>query len=524
MRIAIGAIALAFALGLNAAPAQAAGAEAYVPASAAGMVVWQNPKETLSRIETLMAVSGMAPPGQQAGWLEAQMTEQDPRLKAIDLSKPVYVALVPAGSEGLKGVAVLHRKAKDETKIESKPDEPFRMVAKKDVVLMIQAGLAKSYESPAKKAYSIDGMAKQFKADNDLFAHFDSAKLSQVLDALGGEAKDMKRVLEETTSVALATQLGTQGLFARWMSQYDPKSKSGKQIASLENTEAPLIHSLPRQNYVFVMGGLFGSAETMEMALDETITQIIEAATAEEPGQKTLTDQIGKLRGVFKGKFQDDQKIAMGMAMPGDPATVNLVGWLSGSAKKTQALVTGMAEWMNETIGVMSKEMDQEIPMALKKSEPQKVKSTQLEGWQIDLKEELPPDMTPAQKAMVTAPLRYGAVGKNTVMAWNTPTPVLTELVSGGTKDLLATPKFARTRQQLDKSRFAEMYLDVGPIIAAFAAEQNPMMATSLKAILSTLPSFGATAEKIGNGARFDLFVPVEVAQVAGGVGAMLQQ
>jgi hypothetical protein len=110
------------------------------------------------------------------------------------------------------------------------------------------------------------------------------------------------------------------------------------------------------------------------------------------------------------------------------------------------------------------------------------------------------------------------------VFAWNAPSPSLTALAERTKNDPLAGPKFARTQKQLARARVAEMYLDVGPVAAGIMADQNPMMARSMTALLSTLPAFGGTLARMGEGLRMDMFVPIETVQVAGGLAALFQQ
>ena len=68
---------------------------AFIPATAGGAMVWKKPQATLAKIEAIAVQAGMAPPEAEPGWLEKTLAAQTPMIAEIDLSKPLWVGVMP---------------------------------------------------------------------------------------------------------------------------------------------------------------------------------------------------------------------------------------------------------------------------------------------------------------------------------------------------------------------------------------------------------------------------------------------
>ena len=533
MRFGTWALALTI-VGAGAGPAGAQSpAKSFLPAKAVAVAVWQNPRQTLRRVEAVMAQSGFAAPAQSPGWLEAQLVSRDPRLQAVDMTQPVYVAVVPHDTEPAGVMAVVHRK---ESKVELKtePAEPFRLVAKKKVLLLLEDKLDAAYEKPTKKPYRFGKTARQFWGDNDLFAHMSSKKVLALLAAFEKQNPERKedlasfrQTLSETRSLAFAAQLADEGLFGRFLGIYDPDSPTGKAVASTENTDDPLIYGLPAAPYFMMLGSRGGSAEATELSTRAAVDQLLQTIedTPASTEMSALMNHLKKIDQVYDGLFVDDQRSAFGFAMPADWKKLHMVGWIRGSAQKTGKLLSNLAQWMQGLLKTALEQSGSEKEVELREVDSEKVGKVKLEGYALQLGEGSTAELSPEAKTLVQTPLRWGEVDDETlVFAWNAPSPSLTALAERTKNDPLAGPKFARTQKQLARARVAEMYLDVGPVAAGIMADQNPMMARSMTALLSTLPAFGGTLARMGEGLRMDMFVPIETVQVAGGLAALFQQ
>ncbi len=497
------------ALGMAPTMVFALGVEDYVPASAAGMVVWRNPLATLSRIEDALCAAGVCPPGAASGWIVKPLKANEVWLEGVDLSRPVAVAILETDGGDLRPIIALHRKAASDPLIRTRTDNPFRLVAHEDVILMVDEHLGSGHESPSEERYEPDEVALKLAATDDIFVHLDGGKLLAASDA--GWLKDLIYTstylrLDETTSLTLSLRVASGGVLLRYLEQYRPNSDAARRAASLRNTDTPLIQGLPAQDYFAVLGWRLGSAALVREAIMDFVSRMVELTTedGDDPTDRATVQQLEQLPSVFEDKFRRGQRWVLGLAMPEDVASLSLVGWTSGRKKKTNALISSLAEWLNTLLVTMAKDVDYDDPVVLRPAPaPLKVEGAELRGYRLDgglVRER--PEFQRSQAAFLS-----GTAGRTTVMSWNAPPAVLEELVRRTESDVLSDAKFSQARAELPDSRFAEIFLDVEPIATALTSGQGPTA--------STTPAAGIAFSKMEGGWRSDLFLPFEALSAA---------
>lgn len=550
---------LALALVVGAAPTPSSGAPAfdparYMPPKAGGVLVFEDVRGTLLRLENMAQAAGVAPPGSESGWLQASLLAEFPTAAELDLARPIWVGFMPQSKAAVesdelpKAVLVLPIKGQGEGLVEALKAD-MKVARRPGWIIAVDKKQPDRLLKPHAKPFSLPAHLDRLRKSADLFGVL-SVAANPALFAAEDDASDLSAVppvlrplmttaqqmqadqMKEMEAFSFGVGVATDGFDVLMQLHPRPGTDLAKTGRATKNYEGPLLEGLPPEDYVVVMAARPPTDAPTDPWTDALVTMLRSSDDLDPEVEKkfkelqAITAKDAKCRRVSAGVLVSSSANDLRVLASSD----------CGSSSKLTEKLRDLAGWSADFMTLVSEQPEQ-TPPEQKASPPNAVKlvhekgarrvgSKKLDVARMEFSDaHFPPENREAA-AVLRQPLVFGPVDADTtVIAWNAPEPLLQRAVAAAEKGgPVKLPAAAAATARLLAPRHTEAYLFVAPLVSAFAPADVSGMLGPLRFLLAQMPPLGVAIQTQPDGSQlYQLFLPQQLAQLALSVAQMQQ-
>jgi hypothetical protein len=524
----------------------------FMPANAGGIIVWKKPQATLAKIEELAAQSGSAPPGATPGWLEQSLAARTPMIADIDLSRPIWIGVMPESKKAstlgaeepnpelvmvvaVKGEAALVREALS---------KEMNVTRRGDLLVAVDKRLPASLAQPSKKPFRFPANTNVLRSRSHLAGTVRLQAFPSIRDVLAGKGE-----MDDSTGippgmgpiVAAARQMQTEewdqvehisfgaGFAAAGVElfgQSHPKagSKLAKKAKKRGNATGPLIRGLPPENYLLV-GAVRTSPGAAAETARSTVASILGSSESIEPDIRQKLEELDEIA----AKSGECSQQAFGVASLGALESLHFVGASRCVAAKSMlGSLRALARWGSEVVELIdAKDRPQGTAPRVRvrhEAGKQTVESVAFDEVRLEFGSDSPVD--PDERELLQKPVVFGSVTPKIVTAaWNASPGQLERLVAAAkAQKAMTEPAGLRTaRSGLLAPRHSEIFVFAGPIFSAFAPTDMASMMAPLRLLMAQMPPLSMAGQVQPDGSDlYQVVMPEQLVQMVAAFSQMM--
>lgn len=389
-------------------------------------------------------------------------------------------------------------------------------VQTRDAVMYVDLkGLRPELEKGMKEARA--EMDKQFKDPNAAKANpFAGQMNAQMQKMLGSYMEAAEKMIKDGRSATFSLNLTDTGISTAALADFEPDSETGKLVAQVQNTDAPLMSGLPDATY-FAFGGVKLTPDVSTRLFNDFLQPMLDSA---DEGKK---QNLSKALDAMKDTLSVSKGMSLGyVSTSGAPGT-GLVGVLSvahGDARKILEDQKTALPAVGQLMGPGGQKNGLDVTLGA----PRTVDGVTLQSY--TMKFNFDPNDPQSAQAQQMITMMYGrdgmkgvmgAVNDNTFLtATGASEQMLADAIAAAKKDENNLDRTAGVRKlagELPKQRAMEFYVAVDNIARAVVnAMKQQGVAVQFK-LPPNLPPIAVSAGTEGSTARVEGVIPTQLIQ-----------
>lgn len=370
--------------------------------------------------------------------------------------------------------------------------------------------------------------------EDELAVNPQMAKFTPVIKAIVTQVfNGMDAFMRDAQGATFGINLSDEGLSISLLAEFQPNSYLGNTVASIANTDKPLLGGLPSGKYLMYGGAVMDPKVATKLLDDMTAPVLKELATVEGGEAKAVSDYVATMKKFIAANTGATFGMVAPSGQPGRDPLVQFIGSYSGDVAAMQAAQKDFIQQQEQVMAAFGMPAD-----AVKTAVAPAAKT--VEGVTFDqMTTTIKPDPNnpAAQQQAMMMQWMYGqagpnalmgAVGSNLLVASGISDEMLAEAIKATKTSAAPLGDIAGVKSvatNLPAKRIAVVYVPVDEIVTTGLSYAKQMGAGLTVQLPPELPPIGAAIATEGTAIREDIYVPTSLVQslVAAGMQAAMQ-